>query len=291
MPTIVCPGCGRRIGIPDAEMHLTIECARCDTRFNPMAASQPVERVRVLCPGCQAGIRVPAAMVGKRVSCPKCHHAFEAGPDGAMAPDSPSIPPPPRAGTVTATCPGCGRAIPLQPHELSLTIECARCNTWFVPAGLPPPVRREQPSDAGGFHSPCEPGVAGSSDPFAGMRSPSGGPIRLPTALAIAALLSVFWLWVAALLARGPHWNGSLRTYRSYWYAVEARDRLDEQLAYLGTNSSTLFVGVLVLSLALSSGLVICNFCLWNRHSGPGRVLTIAAAVLLLPCTCCGLFL
>jgi hypothetical protein len=39
----------------------------------------------------------------------------------------------PPAQTVNVTCPGCGRTIPLPPHELSLTIECAQCKTRFVP--------------------------------------------------------------------------------------------------------------------------------------------------------------
>jgi hypothetical protein len=47
----------------------------------------------------------------------------------------------PSAGTIIVTCPGCGRAIPLEPHELSLTIECARCNIRFVPAATPAPAR------------------------------------------------------------------------------------------------------------------------------------------------------
>src|SRR5262249_32755704 len=40
----------------------------------------------------------------------------------------------PPSDTGAVACPGCGRAIPLQPHEIQLTveIECARCGTHFV---------------------------------------------------------------------------------------------------------------------------------------------------------------
>ncbi len=120
MPTVVCPGCGRRIGIPDDEMHLAVECARCDTRFKPSDLIRPPERVRLTCPNCQAGIRVPSSMMGKRISCPKCLQAFEAVREE-------------ETGTVTTSCPGCGRAIALQSKDLSLTVVCVRCNTHFNP--------------------------------------------------------------------------------------------------------------------------------------------------------------
>src|SRR5687767_2965801 len=38
------------------------------------------------------------------------------------------------SGRVPVSCPGCGRIILLPPHELSLTIECARCDRRFVPS-------------------------------------------------------------------------------------------------------------------------------------------------------------
>jgi hypothetical protein len=51
-----------------------------------------------------------------------------------LFPEPPSAAPRP-AAALTACCPGCGRAIPLNgPHELTLTLQCARCNTRFVPA-------------------------------------------------------------------------------------------------------------------------------------------------------------
>jgi hypothetical protein len=38
------------------------------------------------------------------------------------------------AGAVNVPCPGCGRTIPLQQHELSLVIQCAKCGTQFTPS-------------------------------------------------------------------------------------------------------------------------------------------------------------
>jgi hypothetical protein len=134
-------------------------------------------------------------------------------------------------------------------------------------------------------------GSSRSRRPFAGVRTPSHRPGCWPTAIAVATLLSVLWLWVAALLARGPHWNGSPGTYASYEDAVNSTNRLDRALAPWKTDSSTFFAGVLLFSLAVSFVLVILSFCLWNRHTVPGRVLIIAASILLIPSVCCGLFL
>ncbi len=39
MPSVICPGCGRRIDLSNQELSHTIECARCDTRFTPQATS------------------------------------------------------------------------------------------------------------------------------------------------------------------------------------------------------------------------------------------------------------
>jgi hypothetical protein len=45
-------------------------------------------------------------------------------------------------------------------------------------------------------------------------------------------------------------------------------------------------MGVALASVALSFGLLITSFCFWNRHNVPGRVLTITASILLIPCFC-----
>jgi hypothetical protein len=42
-------------------------------------------------------------------------------------------------GIVIVGCPGCGRAIPLPPNELTWQIECSRCGTRFVPTGSSAP--------------------------------------------------------------------------------------------------------------------------------------------------------
>src|SRR5262249_19609828 len=42
--------------------------------------------------------------------------------------------PSPSSGTPIVECPKCGRGIPLQHHELFITIQCARCMAQFVPS-------------------------------------------------------------------------------------------------------------------------------------------------------------
>jgi hypothetical protein len=39
MPVVICPGCGREIDLSPEDLALTIECAVCDTRFEPGAAT------------------------------------------------------------------------------------------------------------------------------------------------------------------------------------------------------------------------------------------------------------
>src|SRR5205807_1520117 len=70
---------------------------------------------------------------------------FSRSTPAAAAPAAPAPAPP--GQTVAATCPGCGRGIPLLPHELSMGIECARCGTRFVPAqtGTPTPQADTSP--------------------------------------------------------------------------------------------------------------------------------------------------
>jgi uncharacterized protein with PIN domain len=94
-----CPGCARTIWVRSHERDLTFECARCGTKFVPAGKPAPAREV------------APAARARKSSS----------------------------ARTVSATCPGCGRAIPLAPHELALMVECARCDTRFVPSESPLP--------------------------------------------------------------------------------------------------------------------------------------------------------
>jgi hypothetical protein len=52
--------------------------------------------------------------------------------EGLFPKPAPAASPP--IATVLFPCPKCGRAIPLQQHELSWTIECSRCGSQFVPS-------------------------------------------------------------------------------------------------------------------------------------------------------------
>jgi predicted Zn finger-like uncharacterized protein len=191
MPTVVCPGCGRRIGIPDEEMDLTIQCARCVTRFKPAEVPQRAKRVRVICPDCQTGFRISLEMVGRRISCPKCQHAFE-----AVAGEP---------GTITAACPGCGRAIPLWPHELSKTVHCARCNTHFRPAQprtVPPEIGDKEEHSG---RLPDE-GYRSGAKPNPGLLVGSvilGGLVGGATMCFPALVLSQYWPVFGGVLERG----------------------------------------------------------------------------------------
>jgi DNA-directed RNA polymerase subunit RPC12/RpoP len=100
--------------------------------------------IRFSCPTCGKHLKAPDHGVGRKTSCPRCGQRLLISPPvpaqdkavlGEPVPGSAS--PSPGAGTVTATCPGCGRAIPFKPHELYQTFECAQCSTRFVPAESP----------------------------------------------------------------------------------------------------------------------------------------------------------
>jgi DNA-directed RNA polymerase subunit RPC12/RpoP len=58
-------------------------------------------------------------------------------PDGSAASKSAT----PLPGSISVACPGCRRSIPLRSEELSSTIQCARCNTQFVPV---PSIQRPE---------------------------------------------------------------------------------------------------------------------------------------------------
>jgi hypothetical protein len=109
--------------------------------------------IRFACPVCQRIFAVPDKAAGKKGTCPKCGQRVQVPrlsgktvlgrPIPDPAPHSPSAPvAQPAAQVVNATCPGCGRSIPLGAHELSLTIECAVCNTQFMPARPSAPAAR-----------------------------------------------------------------------------------------------------------------------------------------------------
>jgi hypothetical protein len=128
--------------------------------------------LRFECPACKAVMNAPASGVGRKCTCPKCGQRLRIPPPPkgtVLATPLPSRqgpawkqqPPPERDGSqpvvplvgdnpamVAVPCPGCGRAIWLPPNELSLTIECSKCATRFVPVPVPspPPVSQRPPS-------------------------------------------------------------------------------------------------------------------------------------------------
>jgi hypothetical protein len=60
--------------------------------------------------------------------------------------------------TLIVPCPWCRRGIPLQQHELSLTIQCAGCNMRFIPAQPP------APAESAGQKPPTAPARADALD-------------------------------------------------------------------------------------------------------------------------------
>jgi hypothetical protein len=93
----------------------------------------------IACPHCGAKLKVKAELAGRTVACPACRKPV-------------TVPAASRHAALTSRCPGCGRDIPLRgTHELSLTLECAKCSTRFVPAGGnpagPSPVTALPPAD------------------------------------------------------------------------------------------------------------------------------------------------
>jgi DNA-directed RNA polymerase subunit RPC12/RpoP len=121
MIRFACPACGKHLQVADRGAGLKVSCPGCGQRLLVPSPATPAGRDKTV-----LGAPLPSG---------------ERSTTAAAAPAKPAAKRP--AGTVPATCPGCGRAIPLQPHELSLTIECARCGTWFVPSAAPAPAAPE----------------------------------------------------------------------------------------------------------------------------------------------------
>jgi transcription elongation factor Elf1 len=108
--------------------------------------------IRFACPHCQKRLKAPDQGAGRNIVCPRCGQRLsvpspepaKSSPPGAAPIEGEPVP-----GEVQMNCPGCGRTISLQRHELTLTIECAECNARFVPdnASAPPPISRESAAD------------------------------------------------------------------------------------------------------------------------------------------------
>ena len=106
--------------------------------------------IRFACPTChsvqqaadhQAGTKLPCTKCGQRLLVPGTPPAQEKTVLGEMLPPAP----PPVPTTISAPCPGCERVIQVQPNEVALTFECARCGTKFVPSGGRSPSRALAP--------------------------------------------------------------------------------------------------------------------------------------------------
>jgi hypothetical protein len=66
--------------------------------------------IHIACPSCNAAMKVAEGKALRKGACPNCGAVF-----------------------ILSTCPGCGRAIPLLPHELSCKVVCSVCDTSFLP--------------------------------------------------------------------------------------------------------------------------------------------------------------
>jgi hypothetical protein len=90
--------------------------------------------IRFSCPSCNKKLRVADQAAGKKVCCPRCGN-------GLVIPTQANHDKP--VDQVMVACPKCGRSIPLKPDELSVTIECARCEARFVPDDQAPVTEGE----------------------------------------------------------------------------------------------------------------------------------------------------
>lgn len=169
--------------------------------------------IRFACPVCGKVLKAQDEWVGRRVGCPRCsqrvqipsptrHHTVLgkalADPSPAPSPvaETAVIAQPP--DRISVQCPGCERMIQLQPHQLSMTLECARCGMQFV-TGESPSAPSPLQSDPFAFADSALVPVATDVEPVAAapvVSATADGPQAragcLPTALAVAALLSVF---------------------------------------------------------------------------------------------------
>ncbi len=108
--------------------------------------------VLVHCPGCRRPITLRAHELTWTIECSRCRWRFVPLSDPPPPEPEPSEIP---TAPVAVHCPDCFRTIILHPSELSLTIECSRCNCRFVPVpasdgGEPDPrPGPSNPKDAG----------------------------------------------------------------------------------------------------------------------------------------------
>jgi hypothetical protein len=140
-----CPTCQKKLKAPDDAVGQKTSCPRCGQRLQVPPPFQARDKTVL-------GEPMPDAAALPSEGVFPAHSV--SGPDWlkdvASQPADPSVPasyvPPldtPAPGQVFVVCPKCGRRISLQPHEMFLTITCARCDANFRP-GSP------QPAPAGG---------------------------------------------------------------------------------------------------------------------------------------------
>jgi hypothetical protein len=317
-----------------AKQNTGANCLRKRWNVFPSLESSPM--IRFQCPTCRKVLKAPDHGAGRKIPCPRCGQRLQipfpvqhktilgqfVSDPTAPSPVQPSAIKPagavPSHGQVLIDCPCCKR--PVQVHKeailLGRWVECPKCRMGFAasmdevlpasctlaapPSPTPPSVSRQPPCDPPARrdrldrtdHRPRTGKKTWKRQPA--HRSPHAG--WMPTAIAIAACLSVFPVCLGASIlktsARNDAWRrGELYLRPTVHDAVRselrARDNLDRELAWWGTDARTFWTSFFCFWLALSFGLIITSFCLWNRQSVPGRVLTIAASVMLLPCTCC----
>lgn len=99
--------------------------------------------IRFQCPTCQKALKAPAEWTGRKIKCTGCGQRLQVPQPtaplpaqnktilGQNLPSESSSTTGQQNGEGTANCPGCGRTISFQLHELPLTIECAQCKTVF----------------------------------------------------------------------------------------------------------------------------------------------------------------
>ncbi len=236
--------------------------------------------IRFQCPACKSVLETAGDKSHGQVPCPKCGQLLQLPrmqPSARVAP------------MIRFACPSCGKHLKAPEDASGRKPKCPRCGRRFV---IPPLASTEPPPPANPgafeFDNSREPVVGTKEESTATTAQRKRGSSLLPTVISILAFLSVFWLCLSVGSARDRPWNGSPATLESYEYRVRQEERLDRELAKWGTNHSTVYGGCCGCSMFLSLGLTITSFCFWKRHNLAGRILSIAAAVLLIPCTCCG---
>src|SRR5262249_47321883 len=135
-----CPTCGQRLQIPGPAVRpsrnrTVLGSLLAPARSSHTAVASPAVPAPppspasfvTSCPACGGLLQIVGSQIGNPLRCPRCGPAFTINANQG-------------AGPIHTPCPGCRRANPLQPYELSRTIECSRCHARFIPAQQPAPA-------------------------------------------------------------------------------------------------------------------------------------------------------